>query len=1529
MATIFTVGVEVQASAAQAAIARLERAFDGFARSSQSATNATQRFDQELDDATKQIDRFADEMEVANRRQQEFERGNLAVAVALGGVAIKAKQYISAIIGVGQATQQAIAANSTLAKDAKAVDKAFRQLTKELNYTTNSLELNQAAYDVFSAGVTETTDVLNVMRAGVAGAKGGFSDLATVTDAVTTIMNSFGKKSSEAQKIVDMMITTQNDGKIVAAQYGQQIGVVASAAATAGVKLEELNAAVALATVSGVQVSSTFSGLRQAISSVASPSEQAKKMAKELGIEFSQQAIKSKGFAQVLTDVATATRGNAEQIAKLFDSVEARAVIDPILSNLDRYNQMLANQSQVAGTAEAAQQKLAGGLQQSQAAFANVRKEVEIDIFRTIEPAVTAVTNAATAMAKSFVELPGPIQKVAIGIAALGGALVVTTAAMAAFQAMGITTAAVMGGLSAAMGIILSPIGLVVIAVGGLYLAFQQMMDSSEELRKVMTESMDKMGKAIEKIFNSIGRVVDVLTGKYAEHETKSKSIFTKMGDFFARYVRDTVAGWEMIANAVERTAIAMERRAGVGTMKGLSMTEVSNKIQAGNVGSGLATMLQLTMESRKLEEEIKKMEAEAKRFRSSGMGIPNVQLEEEIKKRKEDLAEMRAAYDRLNASIDSYNKKINEPNTTPGQSTPGAAPPPPGAAGEDEDARRERLKREKELAEEQLRQEKAIADRRRQEFEERQRRERDGFQDRQRFEGLTFDQRNNYETRLFDLQTRHQEILREQRLETESEIANAVINNQRKIEDFQRQMERRRMERQFQQEQMARDIQALAQQRMFEQAQANAANVFNQGQMVSAGAAMQSGGGAQAALSGILAYVGSTGRGSGPHLDLRGFTGGDRRNRIPPQRLKEIAEMFTAGGKPISAYPITSGYGPRRAPVPGASTFHPGFDYGIPEGTPLRFNGQAVNMKQRPNTTGGGGNVLEITLATGEIVQLLHLQKFGDALVKAMPAQAAPKPASGGITAANSKGAAIIQAARALGINPVDLATIIEFESDGVTHKKGGAGGNYQGLIQFGRNERQKYGYRPDMSFEEMVTGPVVRYFQDRFRGVDMSTQGADLETLYTTVLAGNPKANRNARDAFGTSPASGVRKMTAPGADRDIALRKYFTGGSGAGGGVAAGGGGMVPYAQAGVPGVTVTDLQIQGKLNALQFEQSIALRESALEQEQLTQLIREQANIVPQMMKERVAGLNDEIKGIRVQSDLLRLQGEEKKDYLAKLEFESIFLNEKLNLEKAIANASSDAERLALQEARNKLLKEEAEIVTAITVKYAAMDQLEAQQKQTAWAEKQIDSLKSMRFGFSAMSEQAQMAARMADNMGNTFGDAFSRFVTGAGSAQEAFAGFMSGMANVFAQELQRMAATAIANNVLPGLMGLFGGGAPSLFGGAFGGGGFSVGNVTGVASGISLPGFTVPAFADGGIVTKPMMGLVGEAGREAIIPLDKLDGMGNNVTINVSVSNDGSVTTDQQNASQLGRELESAVVAVLQKQKRPGGLLASVR
>ena len=109
--------------------------------------------------------------------------------------------------------------------------------------------------------------------------------------------------------------------------------------------------------------------------------------------------------------------------------------------------------------------------------------------------------------------------------------------------------------------------------------------------------------------------------------------------------------------------------------------------------------------------------------------------------------------------------------------------------------------------------------------------------------------------------------------------------------------------------------------------------------------------------------------------------------------------------------------------------------------------------------------------------------------------------------------------------------------------------------------------------------------------------------------------------------------------------------------------------------------------------------------------------------------------------------------------------------------------------------------------------------------------------------------------------------------------------------------------------------------------------------------------VTAYATGGIVDKPTLfkfadggagrlGLMGEAGPEAIMPLRRLSSgrlgveaagssHGNNAPISVTVhvdANGTSVQGDAGQGEQLGRVISQAVQAELVRQKRPGGLLS---
>jgi hypothetical protein len=61
-----------------------------------------------------------------------------------------------------------------------------------------------------------------------------------------------------------------------------------------------------------------------------------------------------------------------------------------------------------------------------------------------------------------------------------------------------------------------------------------------------------------------------------------------------------------------------------------------------------------------------------------------------------------------------------------------------------------------------------------------------------------------------------------------------------------------------------------------------------------------------------------------------------------------------------------------------------------------------------------------------------------------------------------------------------------------------------------------------------------------------------------------------------------------------------------------------------------------------------------------------------------------------------------------------------------------------------------------------------------------------------------------------------------------------------------------------------------------------------------------------FAEGGIVTRPTAALIGEAGPEAVIPLNRL-GQGNNIEININIEGSADEATAKRAAELVGREL----------------------
>jgi len=271
-----------------------------------------------------------------------------------------------------QEAETAAAAVETLGVNSERLKKQLEGVSAQLKGQISETTLLAASYDVASAGFNNAASASAILKAASLGAKGGLSDLNTVANATTSVLNAYGLSSDKASKLVDGFIQTQNDGKIIVAQYAAQIGRVAPTAAAAGVGIDELNAAISAVTATGVPVESTFAGIRQVIASVIKPTSEASKRAKELGIEFSTAAIKQKGFAGFLEEVIDKTGGSEAEISKLFGSVEALTAIMPLVNDrLGKFNQALENQQNSSGAAQDAFNKLTDTVSGQTNALAN------------------------------------------------------------------------------------------------------------------------------------------------------------------------------------------------------------------------------------------------------------------------------------------------------------------------------------------------------------------------------------------------------------------------------------------------------------------------------------------------------------------------------------------------------------------------------------------------------------------------------------------------------------------------------------------------------------------------------------------------------------------------------------------------------------------------------------------------------------------------------------------------------------------------------------------------------------------------------------------------------------------------------------------------------------------------------------------------------------------------------------------------------------------------------------------------------
>jgi len=230
--------------------------------------------------------------------------------------------------------QKAIAEIQTIAPRVQAGISAigmatpFESLTREVAAFSKSLNIPlpkvaEGLYQTLSDQFTSVTDRTNVMTAAAELSKIAVVDFDKAVSLITGTLNAYGMQSSQASQLTAEFFETIRLGRIRGAEMVAVYGQVMPVAAELSVSISEVNAAMAALTIGGLDYAKSATALRGTMMALLKPSDEMKKIFKELGFSTGEQLIAAKGYQGALQAVADAADGMGSKIAAAVPNVRA------------------------------------------------------------------------------------------------------------------------------------------------------------------------------------------------------------------------------------------------------------------------------------------------------------------------------------------------------------------------------------------------------------------------------------------------------------------------------------------------------------------------------------------------------------------------------------------------------------------------------------------------------------------------------------------------------------------------------------------------------------------------------------------------------------------------------------------------------------------------------------------------------------------------------------------------------------------------------------------------------------------------------------------------------------------------------------------------------------------------------------------------------------------------------------------------------------------------------------------------------
>ncbi len=182
-------------------------------------------------------------------------------------------------------------------------------------------EVGEGLYQVISNQIQGASAQIQVLESASNLAKVGVADLSSTVGLLTGTINAFQLDANNANQISAVFFETVRLGRTRISELGNSFGSVSTLAAEAGLSFEELAAAFATVTITGVDTAKAATQLRGILNAFLKPTTELARVLADAGFASGELALETLGLGGALALLENATGGSASELAKLIPRV--------------------------------------------------------------------------------------------------------------------------------------------------------------------------------------------------------------------------------------------------------------------------------------------------------------------------------------------------------------------------------------------------------------------------------------------------------------------------------------------------------------------------------------------------------------------------------------------------------------------------------------------------------------------------------------------------------------------------------------------------------------------------------------------------------------------------------------------------------------------------------------------------------------------------------------------------------------------------------------------------------------------------------------------------------------------------------------------------------------------------------------------------------------------------------------------------------------------------------------------------------